>query len=78
MLVLIHIKIIESGMIEKVEGDGVITMRSSNINLVRLIMTEKAHSLGRNIQLSACINREQEKTSIYLTPKFVLASGESF
>lgn len=64
-------------MIEEIKGDGVITTRFSNINFVLLIMTQKAPSLARNIQLSVCKIGEQEETSINLTPIFVLASGES-
>lgn len=70
-------QIIASGMIEENQGDGVITIRSSNINFVRLIMTQKAPSLARNIELSVCKKGEQKEKSIYLVPKFVLASGES-
>lgn len=69
-------QIIELGMIKKIEGNGLITMRSSDINFVRLIMTQKAPSLARNVQLSVCDIEYQEETKINLTPLFVLASGE--
>lgn len=68
--------IIESGMIEENMGGVSITVLS-NINLVRLMLTQKTPSLARNIQLSVCKNAEQRDARIFLTPKFVMASGES-
>lgn len=70
-------QIIESGMTQESKADGVTVLRSTNINFVRLIMTQEAPSLARNIQLSVCMNGEQEETKKYLTPPFLLASEES-
>jgi hypothetical protein len=70
-------EIIELSGLEETKSNGVITLRASKINFVRIIMTQKAPNLARNIELSVCKNGDQEKTGLYLTPSFVLASGES-
>ncbi|WP_423800041.1 hypothetical protein [Neobacillus sp. SAB-20_R2A] len=70
-------QIIESGWVEEEISDGVTTLRRANHNFIRLIMTQKAPSLARNIQLSVCLVVEQVETRIYLNPPFLLAAMES-
>lgn len=70
-------QIIDSQWVQETGGDGVTSLRKANVNFVRLIMTQKAPSLARNIQLSVCLVVEQEETRIYLNPPFVLATMES-
>ena len=72
-----YYQIIESGNIEETKVNGVISIRPSNINFVRLIITQKAPSLARNITLSVCKYENPEELDICLIPEFVLASGES-
>jgi hypothetical protein len=69
-------KIIERGMIEETESDGVITSSLSPINFILLVMTQKAPSIARNIKLSVHKKGKLREKSIYLTPDFVMASGE--
>ncbi|WP_066302086.1 hypothetical protein [Bacillus sp. FJAT-29937] len=70
-------QIIDLGMIKEINDDRVTISRSSNINFVRLIMTQKAPSLARNIEISVTTEGEQDETKKYLTPPFLLACGES-
>ena len=63
-------QIIESGQTKEPVFN---TLRNSNHSFIRLILTQKAPSLARNIQLSV----EQEETRRCLNPPFVLAAMES-
>ncbi|MEK3977402.1 hypothetical protein MKZ20_21440 [Psychrobacillus sp. FSL K6-2684] len=69
-------KSIESGWIEESIGNGVESLRRANHNFIRLVMTQKAPSLARNIQLSVCVIEGGEEKRIYLHPPFVLATME--